>query len=339
MVNLSTVRSANVSRRSSRSGLVAVVVGGTNGIGRGFLDQLARQTDQPKIYIVGRGGAERLASIIAELQAINPSGTYIAVPCGDLSLLHEIDAASKRIAELEPSHVDLLFMSQGFLSFDGSLVETAGERLDRITAVRHHSRMLLAANLMPLLEASRRGGRVLAVLAGGKEGAVYPDDLALRDPAHRAFRNLAGASTTYVTLGLEQLARRHPRVSFVHAFPGLVQSNLLNDPEQFGPVFRFFMNWVILPILGPFVWTKPDVFGERLVYVASSPNFGAPGSDEDLAVGSNGEKGSGVYTINETQEPVHSDKVLKPLREQKMDDKIWDYTQGDFKRILGRKAE
>jgi NAD(P)-dependent dehydrogenase (short-subunit alcohol dehydrogenase family) len=339
MVKISTIRSTNDSLKSSRSGLVAVVVGGTNGLGRGFLKALAKQTDQLKIYIVGRGGSDRLAGIVAELQALNPAGTYIAVPSGDLAVLHEVSAAAARIREREPSHIDVLFQSQGFLTFSSARDDTL-EGLDRLTAIRHHGRALFALELLPLLEAAPRGGaRVVSVLAAGQEGAVFADDLALHQPAHRGLAAQGGAAASYVTLSMEQLARRHPRVSFVHAFPGFVRTNLFNDTEHIGPVFRFLFNWIVLPVFGRFLWISLDEAGERFLYAATTPKFGAPGSDEDLAVGSNGEKGTGAYALSDRQEPLHSDKVLKPLREQGMDVKIWEYTTSEIERVLGKKFD
>ncbi|KAI1865306.1 uncharacterized protein JN550_008354 [Neoarthrinium moseri] len=331
MVKLSEIRSANTSLKSSRSRLTAVVVGGTNGIGRGFLSALAAQSDSPKIYIVGRNPTT-LSTIVSELQSLNRTGTYIPVPVADLTLLADVEKATAQIVEKEPK-LDLLFMSQGYLSLGGR--DESVEGLDKLTTIRHYGRTLFILNLLPLLNAAP-SPRVVSVLGGGQEGPIFTDDLEFKDPKNYSLPKIAGASGTYVTLTLEQLQKRNPKISFVHAFPGLVKTNLIN-PEHWGPVARFLINWVLLPTIGRFFFISPEVSGERILYAASSPQFGAQGTGDDLAVGSNGVRGSGAYTLNEKPEAVHNDKALKPLREEKSDVLIWEHTLEILERVLGRK--
>jgi NAD(P)-dependent dehydrogenase (short-subunit alcohol dehydrogenase family) len=331
MVTISDIRSANASLRSSRSGLTAVVVGGTNGIGRAFLTALASQSDTPKIYIVGRG-QERLEKIAAELQSSNSTGTYIPVHAGDLTLLSDIEKATAQIIEKE-SKVDLLFMSQGFLSFNPRNENTEG--LDKATSIRHYGRTLFILNLLPLLNAAS-SPRVISVLAGGLEGPVFPEDLAFKDPKTYTLNKVNGATSSYITLTFEQLQQQNPKVSFIHAFPGLVKTNLFKT-EHFSPLVKFFINWIFIPLTGRFLFISPEESGERFLYVASSPQFGAQGSDDSLATGSSGQKGSGAYTLNEKAEAVHNDKALVPLREAGLNTKIWEHTMDEINKVLRRK--
>ncbi|KAH6647134.1 short-chain dehydrogenases/reductase [Truncatella angustata] len=331
MAKLSEIRSVNASLKSSRSGITAVVVGGTNGIGRGFLTALASQTDNPKIYVVGRS-PEVLSTIISELQSSNSTGTYIPVQAGDLSLLSEVDKATAQILGKE-SKIDLLFMSQGFLSF-GARNETP-EGLDKITSIRHYARTLFILNLLPLLNVAP-SPRVISVVAGGLEGPIFPSDLEFKDPKNYSLGKVAGATASYITLTLEQLQKRNPKISFIHAFPGLVRTNLFNT-EHFGFAVKFLVNWIVLPTVGRFLFSSAEESGERFLYLASSPDFGAQDVGNTLALGSNGKKGSGSYTVNEKPEAVHNDKVLVPLREDGSDVKIWEHTLGELERVLQRK--
>lgn len=330
MAKLSNIRSINATLKSSRSGLTAVVVGGTNGIGRGFLTALASQTDTPKIYVVGRS-LEVLSTIISELKSSNSTGEYIPILAGDLTLLSEVDKVTAHILDKE-SKVDLLFMSQGFLSF-GSRSETS-EGIDKITSIRHYARTLFILNLLPLLNAAP-SPRVITVIAGGLEGPIFPSDLEFKDPKHYSLGKVADATASYVTLTMEQLQKRNPKISFIHAFPGLVRTNLFNT-EHFGFVVKFLVNWIVFPTIGRFLWSSTEDAGDRFLYLASSPDFGAQEVNTDLAVGSNGQKGSGAYTVNEKAEAVHNDAVLGPLRENGSDVKIWKHTLGELERVLGR---
>lgn len=286
MVTISEIRAANTSLRSSRSGLTAVVAGATNGrssndsalvskscpidlgpntnkfvvlgIGFGFAKALVSQTDSVKLYIIGRG--DRLFSVISELQALNSNATYIPIQVSDLTLLADIETATSQIVEQE-SKVDLLFMSQGFLSL-GSRDESK-EGIDKIGSIRHYGRTLMILNLLPLLNAAP-SPRVVSVLAGSKEGPIFRDDLEFKDPKNYSVSKIAEASASYVSLTHEQLQKQNPKISFVHAFPGFVKTSLFRT-ENFGRVLGFLINWIIIPITSRFLWQTIEESGERFL--------------------------------------------------------------------------
>lgn len=329
MVKLSEVKAANAALKSTRP-LTAVVVGGTNGIGRGFLSQLASNTPEPKIYIVGRSEAV-LSQIQSELSKINRTGTYIPVHADDLTLLSNVEKATQQILTQE-KQVDILFMSAGFLTF-AARDETV-EGLDKITSIRYYARLRFLLTLLPLLEAAP-SPRVVSVLAGGQEGTIYPDDMSLKDPKNYGVASAGGMAASYTTLLMEQLQQQHPHISFVHTFPGLVRTNLLQT-EHFGPVFKFFINWIVLPTIGRFVFASQDDAGARHLFATTSPMFAAAKPAEAMAVaGSNNVKGSGVYTLDENLNSVQNNKVLGPYRESGMDKKVMEHTMYEYKRILG----
>jgi NAD(P)-dependent dehydrogenase (short-subunit alcohol dehydrogenase family) len=115
MVNLADTRLSNAKVKAYDSGLVAVFVGGTSGLGETAARQFAASADRPKIYLLGRNetAAERT---IGELSQINPGGTcnFLKV---DASLLGNIDAVCEQIGQKE-HHINLLVLSQGYLSLD-----------------------------------------------------------------------------------------------------------------------------------------------------------------------------------------------------------------------------
>lgn len=113
MVHYSTVKSSNASIASSlRSGLVAVFVGGTSGIGKYTLKELARQAKKPRIYVIGRS-QEAWDHIEAECKQINSEGQYVFVQ-GDMSLLRNVDGLCKQILDKEKA-INILFWSAGTL--------------------------------------------------------------------------------------------------------------------------------------------------------------------------------------------------------------------------------
>jgi NAD(P)-dependent dehydrogenase (short-subunit alcohol dehydrogenase family) len=113
MVALPEVQSSN-SRIASAlpPGLVAVFVGGTNGIGETMLKQFAKHARKPRVYFIGRS-QEAGDRIAAECKALNSDGEYIFVKA-DTSLIRNVDDICRDIEANEKS-VNLLFLSTGSL--------------------------------------------------------------------------------------------------------------------------------------------------------------------------------------------------------------------------------
>lgn len=117
MVSIKDVRSSN-SILKSQAPRVAFFVGATSGIGLGTLKQFAKSTNNPKAYIVGRS-KKAATPLLDELQKLSPEGTFIFIE-SEISLIKNVDAVSEEIKSKEKK-LDLLFLSPGYLSFDGRM--------------------------------------------------------------------------------------------------------------------------------------------------------------------------------------------------------------------------
>jgi short-subunit dehydrogenase len=118
MVELSQVIESN--KRISAtfpSGLVAVFVGGTSGVGEYTLRCLSRYAPNSKFYIVGRSqeSADRIIKECAE-QSKGCSFEFIKA---DIGLLKNVDDVCRHIKAKENS-INILFLSQGTLAFKTS---------------------------------------------------------------------------------------------------------------------------------------------------------------------------------------------------------------------------
>ena len=118
MVFLSDVHASNSLISSTfPTGLVAVFVGATSGIGEITLKTFAKYSRQPRAYFIGRSqdAADR---IVTECKALNPAGEYIFIKA-DVSLLRVVDDVCEEIKGKEKV-LNLLFLSAGLPSMDGS---------------------------------------------------------------------------------------------------------------------------------------------------------------------------------------------------------------------------
>ncbi|KAB5523073.1 hypothetical protein GE09DRAFT_1178509 [Coniochaeta sp. 2T2.1] len=297
MVSIKDVQASNSRIKSTfPSGLVAVFVGSTSGIGAYGLKEFTHRTHNPRIYFVGRS-QESADRVLNDLKSLNPDGEYIFLKC-DTSLLHNVDDLCRDIKSRESS-INILFMSQGTLKFNAETTEG----LDYLAAVTYFGRIRIISNLLPLLRAATGLRRVVSVFAGSFEGAVFPDHWDCRKVPMSKSR---GHMTSMMTMAHLKLAEQAPEVSFVQNYPGAVSTNLLRGDEG-------IMMLLMAPIFPILTWIRvlPPVSkkecGERQTYYCTSAMYPAKYGEREqgvplvdgvqIAPGVDGKVGSGVYSI------------------------------------------
>jgi len=117
MVDLASITESNSHLSDLPSGLVAVFIGGTAGIGEITLKKFARNAIQPRAYLIGRSrsAAER---IIASCNEINNEGKYIFIEA-DVSLIKNVNEVCQVISAREKS-INILFLTAALPVLDGT---------------------------------------------------------------------------------------------------------------------------------------------------------------------------------------------------------------------------
>jgi NADP-dependent 3-hydroxy acid dehydrogenase YdfG len=116
MVNIKDIRASNAAFKQSNSGLVAVFVGATSGIGLGTLKQFAKNANAPTVYILGRSKSAA-KPLLDGISASNPKAVFNFIET-EVSLIKNVDKAVDEIKSKEQK-VDILFLSPGYLSWEG----------------------------------------------------------------------------------------------------------------------------------------------------------------------------------------------------------------------------
>jgi NAD(P)-dependent dehydrogenase (short-subunit alcohol dehydrogenase family) len=345
MVHISAVRASNAALANSSASFVAVFAGGTAGIGESALRALAANATNPKAYLVGRNETAA-KKIIEDCLKDCPGGTFEFIKA-DLGLLKNVDSLCEEIRRKE-GHLDLLFMSQGYLTFDGR--KETSEGIDVLFCLRYYGRMRMVQQLLPLLEKAS-APKVVSIFSPGKEGKIYVDDLSLRDPAHFGIFSHISHVSYMTTFFMEEIASRNPSVGLVHVYPGLVKTEEFQK-GLFPAWFKFFTKWIMLPLITPFAVPVKEC-GERslfagtsAMYPARKPVAAGQGTIKEVpqglevVVGSDGKKGSGSYSVNWNGEIVDNRKMYDKFREQELGKKVWDHTMRAFEAVeAGRKFE
>ncbi|CZR36417.1 uncharacterized protein FPRO_03323 [Fusarium proliferatum ET1] len=326
MVSLSRVQQTNASAASKLpAGLVAVFAGATAGIGETALKAFAKYTTQPKIYYIGRSqeAGDRLQ---IELKESNPEGEYVFIK-KDMSLLKNVDEVCRDIKSKE-TVLNVLFLN-------------TEEGLPLVTGLTIYSRNRLTVNLLPLLKKAPSLRRVISVMAGTHEGKLFSDDIAARNIPFTSIHNSRGHMCSALTLSLEALARQAPEVSFIHNFPGSVDTNLIRSGDGF--MMQVMKYWFKVSMTVRRQWLPKEECGERHAWLCLTGRYpDKEGSENgikegEVAVGTGGNKGSGVYSVDWDGESASVEvvKLLDGFKEEGLVEKLWKDQEKEFIRITG----
>lgn len=173
-------------------------------------------------------------------------------------------------------------------------------------------------------------------MAGTKEGRIFLDDIPGRNLPGR-IRSARGHLCSALTLSLEALALQAPEVSFIHSFPGSVDTDLIRRDD--GLMMQFVKQFFRLgtTIMGK--WVPKEECGERHAWLCLSKRFPArsENSAEAAAIGTDGTRGSGVYSVDWDGESASAEvvKLLGEYREEGVVDKVWKHMEDEFVRVTG----
>ncbi|KAG8946187.1 hypothetical protein FRC04_012042 [Tulasnella sp. 424] len=230
MSSLSVAKASNAAYTSTYRP-TALFVGGTSGCGQGTAEAFARATQgRAHILICGRN-REAAEKIIAGFPK-HAESKYEFVEC-DATLMKNVVKASeevkRKINEADgKAKLNYLVLSQGVMTMNP--FDPTSEGIDRRLALHFYSRWKFVDELLPLLEKASSDGeeaRVMSILAPGVSGPIDTSDLGLKkDYSSKRARS---EGTAYNDNFVAEYATRYPNMSFIHIFPGFVNTPLFNN--------------------------------------------------------------------------------------------------------------
>lgn len=156
-----------------------------------------------------------------------------------------------------------------------------------------------------------------------------------------------GHVASLVTLSLEALANKAPEVSFIHNFPGPVKSNIARGTEG----AAMFMIKAVFKAIDPLVYMATEESGERHLFLCISATYPAGANADEasgvplvcnltIARGTNGKRGSGVYSIGSHGESagVKVEGLLAQFRKEGLVEMVWKHYEDEWMRITGTEA-
>ncbi|KAI0160500.1 NAD(P)-binding protein [Xylariaceae sp. FL1272] len=329
-IPLNVIQESNARISVLPEGLIALFIGATSGIGKSTLEQFAQYAVRPKVYIVARS-ADKIADQVTELRTRNPDAIFDVIE-KDVSLISDtqdvVDYMKAREAKL-----DFLYNSAGFLPMSGRIDTIEG--LEPSMTTRFYTKIVAANGLMSLLNAAQHP-RVVSVLAGGQESPLVEDDLDLRTPGNFSLIKSSTQSATMLTLCLEHLAIENPKVSFIHSFPGFVDTPLFGRGSS--GIKNLLLTWVAMPLILSLFAMKPQEAGARALFYLTSAHFSVDGGGVPVAArigdAATNTVARGVFLLNEKSLSVGDEKAMEELRTRGMDKRVWEHTMATFENAL-----
>src|ERR1700687_1019835 len=132
---------------------IALITGGTSGIGRAVANKLAQVGIH--VLVVGRN-AERGEKTVAEIRAAGGKAGFISSDLRDASSAREV---ARRAVALGNGHVDILINNAGVFPF-GPTHETTEEVFDSVYSLNVKAPYFLVAELAPLMAKIGKGAIV-----------------------------------------------------------------------------------------------------------------------------------------------------------------------------------
>lgn len=326
MVAYPAIKASNSLINDATAPSVSVFVGGTSGIGKLTLHALVSTGASLRVYLVGRKSSfERMQPFIQELRTVNPKAEILWTE-GEVSLLADVKRICNVIKQKEEK-IDLLFFSAGYAPM-GARKETS-EGLEITQSLEYYAKIAFTLHLMPLLDKAE-APRVVAVLAGGLEKAskINLDDIELKKPENYTFMKARPQNCMLVSIGLDKLASDHPHVTFIHSWPGQVNTGNvwrgIDSPNG-------WLGWVVWLFLEPLIRLitfSDEEAGQRHLFQCTSAAFGGRGTSWQGEVGLNSLIGqdSAVFLVNYKCDCTPNAKVMAELRGDARQ-KVWDHTR------------
>jgi hypothetical protein len=222
------------------------------------------------------------------------------------------------------------------------------ENLDLSLALTIYSRTRFIVNLLPLLQAAPALRRVVTVFAGTKEGPIFPNDFGCDKVSLFNIHSIRGHMCSMIDFSLEAIAKDAPSVSFIHDYPGFVDTGIFEKTS--GALAAAIRG--VSKVSDALFRSRRERYipieqsGERHLFLATSARYGPAdgevlgtplGSEVSPARDSCGKVGGGVYIVDENLESASPEveRLLGQMRKEGMREKVWKHTEGEFNRITG----
>ncbi|KAI1752023.1 hypothetical protein F4782DRAFT_502945 [Xylaria castorea] len=294
---------------------VCVFAGAMSGIGARILERMVMVSYHSTVFYVLWDSSEPSNSHRKRvLESILNRGCKIVFIDADVSLISDMDAASKQIIDVEEK-VDYLCMSKNDTPV-GDATNTS-EGVDIAMSVWYFSRMRLLSNLIPLLRRSQKP-RVLDILNHGVQGPTDKD--------YGGHGTILQYSNVMTNLAFNHLETENRQITFILSPMGFDKTGNSQDADASETMSVFQKAWrtvlnVRLDVSEQLFGRKPNKVLERHVYYLTSSTCG-PGAFHIDTIGD---------IVPSTREPFCEE-------DKDRSDIVWQFTEQLWQQAIAQKV-
>ena len=163
------------------------------------------------------------------------------------------------------------------------------------------------------------------------EAKLFSEDLSLAQANHYSLSNMRSHTAYMTKMTFEYLAKQHPHLRFVHMYPGVVETPAYHDS---GFPLAFRLAWTVLgPVIRRIIGTSPEDCGQRTLFLSNSQYTSRDSGDKSTCRGSDGDVGSGAYTVGASNDATIDKVDWNRLRNDGFEATVWSHTTKVFQDI------
>ncbi|MBI4751763.1 MAG: SDR family oxidoreductase [Acidobacteria bacterium] len=246
---MTTTANQNEQPQIKPTSKIALVTGGSRGLGRNIALHLARKGND--VILTYRSQQEEAAAVVAEIEALGQKAVALRLEVGDVSQFEAFHQALVQALETnwQRTSFDFLINNAG-IDRKSAIDQTTEAAFDELMNVHFKGVYFLTQTLLPVLA---NGGRIICTSTGLTRFAI---------PGYAAYASMKGAIEVFIKYLAKELGPRGIAVNVVA--PGAIETDFTRSAFEHAGVKDFLASQTALGRVG-----VPDDIGGVVAFLCS----------------------------------------------------------------------
>ena len=246
---MTTTANQNEEFQIKSASKIALVTGGSRGLGRNIALQLARKGND--VILTYRSQQEEAVAVVAEIEALGQKAAALQLEVGDVSQFETFHQALVQTLETNWQRIDFDFLiNNAGIDRKSTIDQTTEAAFDELMNVHLKGVYFLTQKLLPVLA---NGGRIICTSTGLTRFAI---------PGYAAYASMKGAIEVFIKYLAKELGSRGIAANVVA--PGAIETDFTRSAFEHAGVKDFLASQTALGRVG-----VPDDIGGVVAFLCS----------------------------------------------------------------------